>query len=449
MGGIGKTKLAIQYARRNQEEYSGGLCWLDCRSCDLGTQIVLYARSFLKLTIPEDLKELPEQVKYCWQNWPTGQVLLVYDDVSDYQSVDNYLPPPTETRFKVLLTSRQKLLDEKNRLDLDVLSPETALELLQALVKNGRIKAQEEQAKALCAWLGYLPLAIELVGSYLQLDPLLSMTGAQEQLNESSLNAPLLEDQGFSGSVAQKGVAAAFELSWEKLSPTAQEMGCRLSLFAPAPIDWSWVEQCYPSHEIYDMATVVDMKQDVDRKEEYQEFKISVHQYLNDINEQEVSLREVDQEIEKWIKQWHRDRQNREKTRNIELFGRNLIQVSQDDQKYRLHPLIREFFILKLQESLENIDDWKQDLCRVMVAIAKEIPSTVTLEVIEFTTAYVPHLREIGENLTEWVEDEDSIQPFVGLGRIYEGQSQFTEAEKWYKPTFRTSVCNIKSYKQG
>ena len=176
MGGIGKTELAIQYVLGNKNKYLGGICWLECRTGDLGIQIVNYARSHLKLTIPEDLKELPEQVKHCWQNWPTGKVLLVYDDVSDYQSVDNYLPPPTETRFKVLLTSRQKLLDEKNRLDLDVLSPETALKLLQALVKNGRIEAQEEQAKALCAWLGYLPLAIELVGSYLQLDPLLSVT---------------------------------------------------------------------------------------------------------------------------------------------------------------------------------------------------------------------------------------------------------------------------------
>jgi hypothetical protein len=30
MGGIGKTELAVQYALKNQEEYSGGLCWLDC-----------------------------------------------------------------------------------------------------------------------------------------------------------------------------------------------------------------------------------------------------------------------------------------------------------------------------------------------------------------------------------------------------------------------------------
>jgi tetratricopeptide (TPR) repeat protein len=382
MGGIGKTELAVQYVFKYLEEYLGGICWINCRQQDIEPQIVSYARSLLKLSIPEDL-ELSEQIKYCWQNWQDGKVLLVYDDVSDYNFITNCLPPSTEARFKVLLTSCQKLLDGKNRLDLDVLNSEAALELLRSLVGNERIDAELDGAKALCAWLGYLPLAIELVGSYLQLDPFLTVAEAQEQLKESSLKAPLLEDQGFSGSVAQKGVAAAFELSCEKLSPAAQEMGCRLSLFAPAPIEWEWVERCYPSREI-------------------------------------------------------KDKQNREKIRNVELFARNLLQASQD-KKYSLHPLIREFFILKLQEISESVDDWKRDLCRVMVEIVKQIPQTVTLGVIESFSPSLPHLREVGENLVGFLEDEDLVWPFVGLGGIYKAQSQFSEAEKWYKKSVKVT----------
>jgi tetratricopeptide (TPR) repeat protein len=104
--------------------------------------------------------------------------------------------------------------------------------------------------------------------------------------------------------------------------------------------------------------------------------------------------------------------------------------------EYRLHPLIREFLQTK---QIENIADCKRDLCRVMVAIAKQIPSAITLEVIESTTSYIPHLREVGGNLMEWVENEDLIWPFVGLGKIYEGQGQFTEAEKWRKQSVKVT----------
>ena len=92
MGGIGKTELAVKYALGNKNKYLGGICWLECRTGDLGTQIVNYARSPLELNIPEGL-ELPEQVSYCWRNWEQGTVLLVYDDVVDYQEIFPYLPP--------------------------------------------------------------------------------------------------------------------------------------------------------------------------------------------------------------------------------------------------------------------------------------------------------------------------------------------------------------------
>ena len=44
MGGIGKTELAVQYALQYGDKYSGGICWLQVRGADVGTQIVEYGQ---------------------------------------------------------------------------------------------------------------------------------------------------------------------------------------------------------------------------------------------------------------------------------------------------------------------------------------------------------------------------------------------------------------------
>ncbi|MEY3826409.1 MAG: hypothetical protein RLZZ148_1223, partial [Cyanobacteriota bacterium] len=181
MGGIGKTELAIQYALRNQQKYSGGLCWLDCKIGDLGTQIVIYARSLLGLEIPDGL-ELPAQVAHCWQNWREGTVLVIYDDVTDYKATASYLPPRNKDNFKVLITSRERAGSNYKHIDLDVLEKESALELLRSLVGSERINGELEKAKALCEWLGYLPLGLELVGRYLANDSALTIEKVQKRL---------------------------------------------------------------------------------------------------------------------------------------------------------------------------------------------------------------------------------------------------------------------------
>ena len=115
MGGIGKTELAMQYAQRHWQAgaYEGGVCWVLARQTatagqgahDVGSQIVAFARSRLQVTPPEGL-ELPDQVAFCWQHWRPGEALVVFDDVSDYAEIAPYLPP-TEPRFKVLITTRR------------------------------------------------------------------------------------------------------------------------------------------------------------------------------------------------------------------------------------------------------------------------------------------------------------------------------------------------------
>ena len=81
----------------------------------------------------------------------------------------------------------------------------------------------------------------------LALQSTLTIAKVQKRLEKKKLAAKALLDPTEEGEMtAQLGVAAAFELSWEDLKdcPEAQQLGCRLSLFAPAPFEWSLVEKC-------------------------------------------------------------------------------------------------------------------------------------------------------------------------------------------------------------
>lgn len=149
MGGVGKTELALQYALKYQRTYPAGICWLSARGVDVGTQIVQFGRSLLNLNPSEDL-ELLEQVKFCWRHWQTGEVLLVFDNVTDYAAIKPYLPPSTAPRFKVLITTRLRLGASVNHLELEVLDEAAALALLESLMGSDRIQLERDCAQQLC-----------------------------------------------------------------------------------------------------------------------------------------------------------------------------------------------------------------------------------------------------------------------------------------------------------
>jgi hypothetical protein len=283
--GLGKTELALQYAQYfaqghdRHQIYAGGICWIRAHTPanstpegqeserkdpenkkliqNAGQQIVAYAQTQLGLTIPDTLQNLPDQVAFCWANWPAGDVLLVWDDVTDYGAIEPYLPPSLP-RFKLLLTTRLELGPLVQPLDLNVLSETAALELLQSLVGEGRIQAQLESAKTLCAWLGYLPLGLELVGRFLVQQPDWSLTRLQRRLIEKRLDARALSDPELRMTTAHESVAAAFELNWQELNAEAQQLGYLLSLFPPGPISWPLVEQCLPDRDAEALASLRD-----------------------------------------------------------------------------------------------------------------------------------------------------------------------------------------------
>ncbi len=372
MGGLGKTELALQYAKAHREIYKGGICWLLAKAGDVGIQVVQFARTQLDLNPPEDF-DLLAQVQYCFRLWREGHVLLVLDDVGEYQQVKPYLPSPS-SRFKVLITTRQHLGASIKELSLDVLQPKAALELLKSFFKETPQRIEQELAVAnqLCEWLGYLPLGLELVGRYLARKQDLSFTEMLRRLEKKRLEQPAL-DKPEGDMTAQRGVLAAFELSWQELNDDDKQLGCLLSLFAPAPISWDLVEQFLP--------------------EEYEE-----------------ELEEI---------------------RDDTLLKLHLLQ-RKGEGIYQLHSLLREFFQYKLT-GLEQAEELKRSLCRVMVAVAKDIPEDATLKQITAVSPAIPHIAEVANHLIQYVSDDDLLWPFEGNATFYNAQGLYNQALPWLK----------------
>jgi tetratricopeptide (TPR) repeat protein len=369
MGGVGKTELAIQYSLLHLQlhTYPGGICWLRAREEDIGLQIVQFARTDLGLQPPDDL-ELPERVRWCWQHWQQGDTLLVLDDVKNYKDIKPYLPPQP-SQFKVLITTRLKR-NLAGSLFLSALQESDALLLLSQLIGEEKKNQELAQAQELCQRLGYLPLALQLVGRYVKKRKI-SLAEMLRRLEEKGLGHPSLivneNDPTWTLDV-KRGVAAAFELSWEELNEAAQLLGCLLSLFALAPIPWLLVESA--------------------AKEQDSE-----------------ALEDARVELE-----------------NLHLL--------QGEDSYQLHQLIREFLRNK-QNNLAASDEQKYNYCAAMIEVANKIPHTPVLQEITTFTPVIPHLAEAATVYKNWLSDEDLISPFCGLSRFYDGQGAYAQALPW------------------
>ena len=372
MGGLGKTELAIQYSLKHFKlnNYPGGICWVNTREQDIDSQIVNFVRKKLELKLPENL-ELSEKLDWCWQHWQPGTTLIILDDVKSYSNIQPYLPPKA-SQFKVLITTRLKL-ELSSSLSLKLLSELEALELLSKLITLEKVNKELVTAKELCKNLGYLPLALQLVGRYIK-KRRISLAKELELIKNKKLTNPALkipEDDPTWTLNIKYGVAAAFELSWERLSTAAQELGCLISLFALAPIPWSLIKS--------------------------------------------TATEQNKEELE---------------TARIELENFHLLQSEEDN--YQLHQLIQEFFQDK-QSKLATTEKQKHNLCSAMVAIAENISQTITLSQIKDLIPFIPHLTKTANIYQKWLSDQDLLWPFIGIARFYANQGAYEQALPWYK----------------
>jgi len=223
MGGIGKTELALFVAEQLTGDYHDAQLFINLQGTDTNprkTEEVLAncIRAFLgpEARLPECLDELSQ----LYRSQMSGKrVLLLLDNAADTAQVRLLLPPPGSV---VLVTSRQSLtLPGMMPLTVNPLTDEEARKLLLEIAPHA-----EAAAEQICALCGCLPLAIRAAGSLLAVTADLDPVDYAEQLKDERQR---LESIGKEG--VEIGVAASFNLSYERLAPEAAHVFRLLSVF--------------------------------------------------------------------------------------------------------------------------------------------------------------------------------------------------------------------------
>jgi DNA-binding SARP family transcriptional activator/tetratricopeptide (TPR) repeat protein len=185
--GIGKSAAAAHIGHRLGEDcVPDGQLYCDLRGT--GPEPVtprevlgrfLRALGIPGLMIPDSLDERAETYRTILA---TRRVLIVLDDAATESQVRPLIPGTG--RCVVLVTSRTRLtgLSGAHWIELDVLGPPQALELLGRVIGTDRVTGEHEAATALARTVGGLPLALRIVAARLAARPHWSLASMVERL---------------------------------------------------------------------------------------------------------------------------------------------------------------------------------------------------------------------------------------------------------------------------
>jgi len=167
MGGIGKTTLANEYARRFWRLYPQ-ILWIDARRGYQSEFALIFDEFFPERAIATLKPEEKAAQALAELNGPRER-LLVIDNAEDAGSVRPWLPRRATSGCRTLITSRFSgwaQAGDTRTISLDVLQPEPSRRFL--LTRTGRTAdaAERDACDTLAGELGYLPLALEQAAAY-------------------------------------------------------------------------------------------------------------------------------------------------------------------------------------------------------------------------------------------------------------------------------------------
>jgi DNA-binding SARP family transcriptional activator len=224
IGGVGKTTLAVHVAHAARGAFPDGQLYVDLQGTSpraVEPEAVL--RAFLRAlgtadaVIPDSLEERAALYRSVLDG---RRVLVLLDNAHDAAQVRPLLPG-TEG-CAALVTSRVRMVDlaGAHLVDLDVMSPDEALQLFTKIVGAERVASERKAALDVVAACGFLPLAIRIAASRLASRRMWTVTVLAAKLADERRRLDELQ----AGDLAVK---ATFELGYGQLE-RAQARAFRL-----------------------------------------------------------------------------------------------------------------------------------------------------------------------------------------------------------------------------
>lgn len=174
LGGVGKTQMALNYARHYAGEYADAI-WI--LNADNGNTLYNGCFRFLKVIgkIPENCEDTEilkeENIVKLMQNWfnEHSSFLFIYDNYDsegNHSFIEKYLPKQIG---HILITSRNRQIHFGEEINLDVFKIDEALKFLLKRTEQKEFVSEDEEKSAtkLAERLGRLPLALEQAGAYI------------------------------------------------------------------------------------------------------------------------------------------------------------------------------------------------------------------------------------------------------------------------------------------
>ncbi len=239
MGGLGKTALALFIAHEmaTEDTFPDGVLWIDGREHTTLGAILVELADLLDLDLGQGtLSQQRRAVRFRLADRKALVVLDNLETVEDAQDVARFLQA---LPCAVLVTGRTRPPGAEV-IELAPLPAEDAVRLFQTI--SGIAVAQgDEDTADLCALdLEGHPLAIEVVGA-------LAAAGLDTAELRAYLREMPLDVLGETAAEAGRSVVEALQLSYQRLSPLAQTMLARISIF-PTDFDLASLTVLSPEH---------------------------------------------------------------------------------------------------------------------------------------------------------------------------------------------------------
>ncbi|MEU3921830.1 tetratricopeptide repeat protein [Streptomyces sp. NPDC029004] len=224
--GVGKTALAVYWAHATRDRFPDGDLYINLQGYDAGPplsahQALEHALVSLDAAPGSIPHGLDARVNLYRTLVSSRRMIIVLDNARDAAQVRPLLPGTSPSL--ILVTSRSRLSglvarEGVERIVIDSLSPDEAVELLRSVIGRQRVDAEPDASARLAVRCGHLPLALRIAAEQAVARPGLSIEALVAELGSGSLRLDALATYDDDETTAIREV---FSWSYCRLPPTA------------------------------------------------------------------------------------------------------------------------------------------------------------------------------------------------------------------------------------